>query len=168
MSAKRREKRGRAKRACLAALAAAAVAAGSGCVAFDVEREVKPDIERNLREAFAASKRGLDERLVRAYAVAEYEKRAIRFKGVAFSAQPLADGWTYDAGTRRGRVRLRVSEGMTADEAKRWAKENIEAIVKEKNVALEAGEPPPPGAKYLSLDEKMEGGVLTVEFEAAE
>lgn len=136
--------------------------------AVEVEREVRPDIERNLRESFFAAMPGMDEGRVRAYAVAEYEGRAIRFRGVAFSVQPLTDGWTYDEETRRGTVRLRISEGMTPDEAKRWARENIEAIVREKNVALEAGAALPAGAVYRSLGETLAGGVLTVEFEAVE
>ena len=136
--------------------------------AFEVEREVRPEIERNLREAFVASMPGMDGQRVKAYAVAEYEGRAIRFRGVAFSVQPLTDGWRYDADTQRGSVRLRISEGMSPDEAKRWARENIEAIVKEKNVALEVGALPPSGAVYRSLGESLEDGVLTVEFEAVE
>ena len=136
--------------------------------AFEVEREVRPDIERNLREAFLASMPGMDEGRVRAYAVAEYEGRAIRFRGAAFSVQPLTDGWAYDEETRRGTVRLRFSEGMSPEEAKRWARENIETIVKDKNAALAAGRQPPAGAIYRSLSETLEDGVLTVEFEAVE
>jgi hypothetical protein len=57
---------------------------------------------------------------------------------------------------------------MTAEEAKRWARDNIEAIAREKNVLLEAGGAPPEGAVYRSLGETLEDGVLTVEFEAVE
>jgi len=136
--------------------------------AFEVEREVKPEIERLLRDAFLAAQPGMDAKAVRTYALPEFAGRTIRFKGVAFSVQPLTDGWRYDADTGRGSVRLRISEGMSPDEAKRWARENIEAIVKEKNVALEAGKAPPEGAVYRSLGETLEDGVLTVEFEALE
>lgn len=134
----------------------------------EVEREVKPQIEQNLRDAFEASMPGMDPQWVRAYAVAEYEGRSIRFKGVAFSVQPVTDGWRYDARTRRGAVRLRMSDGMTPEEAKRWARENIEAIAREKNTAVEAGKDPPAGAKFRSLSEVLENSVLTVEFEAVE
>ena len=136
--------------------------------AFDVEREVKPEIERLLREAFLAERPGLDASVARAFALPEFKGRTILFKGVAFSMQPVSDGWRYDSDTQRGMVRLWVSEWMTPEEAKRWARENIEAIVKEKNVALEAGEAPPEGAVYRSLGESLENGVLTVEFEAVE
>lgn len=134
----------------------------------DVEREAKPLIEQNLRDAFASSRPGMGMHRIQAYAVAEYEGRRIRFKGVAFSVQPLACSWRYDGNTQRGEVRLRISDGMAPEEAKRWARENIKAIVEEKNIALEAGAAPPPGAKYRSLDETLEDGVLTVEFEAVE
>ena len=136
--------------------------------AFEVEREVKPEIERLLREAFLAERPGVDASAARAFALPEFKGRTILFKGVAFSMQPASDGWRYDFDTQRGIIRIRVSEWMTAEEAKRWARENIEAIVKEKNVALEAGEAPPAGAVYRSLGESLENGVLSVEFEAVE
>ena len=137
--------------------------------AFDVVRVVKPEIETVLRDAFAAESPGIDVRTVRAYVVPEFgEDRTIRFRGVAFSVQPVTDGWRYDADSHRGSIRLRVSEGMTPEEAKRWARDNIEAIAREKNVSLEAGGAPPEGAVYRSLGETLEDGVLTVEFEAVE
>ena len=80
------------------------------------------------------------------------------------AGQPTEDEWSYDADTRRGTVSLKVSEGMTPEEAKQWAREHIEAIVQEKNVALDAGG----GAVYRCLDEHLQDGVLTVEFEAVE
>jgi hypothetical protein len=57
---------------------------------------------------------------------------------------------------------------MPAYEAKQWARADIEAIVKAKNVVLEAGGTPPEGALYRSPGESLEDGVLTVEFEAVE
>lgn len=137
--------------------------------AFEVVRAVKPEIETILRDAFAAETPGVESASVRAYVVPEFlENRSIRFRGVAFSVQPVTDGWRYDADSHRGSIRLRVSEGMTAEEAKRWARDNIAAIAEEKNVSLETGEAPPAGAKYRSLGETLENGVLTVEFEAVE
>ncbi|MBP5787839.1 MAG: hypothetical protein J6Y19_08505 [Kiritimatiellae bacterium] len=86
----------------------------------------------------------------------------------AFSVQPVTDGWSYDAESHRGFVRLRISEGMSAAEAKQWAHDNIEAIIEDKNIVVVAGIRPPPGAKYRSLDEEFRNGVLTVEFVAEE
>lgn len=137
---------------------------------FDVGWVVESDVKRMIREDYANRHPGMGIQYVRELVEWETEEDGaiLVFRGWAFSARPVSDGWSYNAGTRRGRVRLRISEGMPADEAKRWARENIEAIVKEKNVVLEAGGTPPEGALYRSLGEALEDGVLTVEFEAVE
>ena len=51
---------------------------------------------------------------------------------------------------------------------KAWARENIAAVVTDKNVLLTAGERPPEGATFRSLDENFSDGILTVEFEAVQ
>ncbi len=137
---------------------------------FDIGWAVEPDVKRMIREDFANRHPGTGIQYVREMVEWETEEDGaiLVYRGWAFSARPVSDGWTYDTGSRRGTVRLRISEGMPPDEAKRWARENIEAIVKEKNVALEAGTEPPSGAMYRSLGESLEDGVLTVEFEAVE
>ncbi len=137
---------------------------------FDIGWAVEPDVKRRIREDFVNRHPGTGIQYVREMVEWETEEEGaiLVYRGWAFSARPVSDGWTYDDGSRRGTVRLRISEGMPAEEAKRWARENIEAIVKEKNVALEAGTEPPSGAMYRSLGESLEDGVLTVEFEAVE
>lgn len=138
--------------------------------AFQIVREVRPEIEQVLRDAFAAETPGVEANSLRVYVVPEFcADRSIRFRGWAFAVRPLAaDGWQYDPKTHRGKVRLRISEGMPAEESKRWARENIAAIVREKNVALETDKTPPPNVLFQSLSESLENGVLTVEFEAME
>lgn len=141
----------------------------SSMTAFEVVRAVRPEIETILRDALATEVPGLPSSSIRAYVVPEFgENRVIRFRGWAFAAKPIADGWRYDSETRRGVARFRLSGGMPAEEAKRWARDNIESIVKEKNVVLETGGTPPAGAVYRSLGESLDGGVLTVEFEVVE
>ena len=76
--------------------------------------------------------------------------------------------WKYDSVSRKGQVRIRAIDGMPTSEAKQWARENISAIVSEKNIVIEAGKVPPEGAKFRSLDESFANGILTVEFEAIE
>ena len=137
---------------------------------FDIGWAVEADVKRLIREDFVKRHPGTGIQYVREMVEWETEEDGaiLMYRGWAFSARPVPDGWTYDDGSRRGTVRLRISEGMSADEAKRWARENIEAIVKDKNMALEAGGTPPEGAIYRSLSETLEDGVLTVEFEAVE
>ena len=132
--------------------------------AFDIERAVRPEIVRILREAFAADSPGVSESSIRAYAIPDFgPDRTLLFTGRAFSLEPVADGWEYDQ-AGRGRIRLRLSGGMTPEEAKRWARENIAAIVAEKNVVLKAGQMPPAGATFRSLGETFEDGVLSIDF----
>lgn len=137
---------------------------------FDVGWAVEPDVKRMIREDYVARHPGTGIQYVRELLEWETEEDGaiLVCRGWAFSARPVSDGWTYDDGSRRGMVRLRISEGMPAEEARRWARENIEALVKEQNVALEAGMAPPERAVYRSLGESLEGGVLTVEFGAVE
>lgn len=98
----------------------------------------------------------------------EEEGHILVYRAWAFSVQPVTDSWRYSSATRRGSVSLRLSGGMGAEEAKRWARENISSIVADKNVLIRAGEAPPPGATYRTLDEEYRNGVLTVEFSAEE
>ena len=137
---------------------------------FGVLNKVKPDVQRLIREDFKSKNPGVALQYVRDYLDyrTEDDGRILVYTGWAFSVRPVEDGWQYDHESRRGWVRLRIGGGMPAEEAKRWARENIAAIVSEKNVALESGKAPPSGATFRSLGESFEGGVLTVEFEAAE
>ena len=139
--------------------------------AFDIERIVRPEIERIVREAFESESFVTDRDSVRVAVIPDFcENRTILFTAMAFSAEPVADGWTYDADSRRGTVRLRVTGRVDADAARRWARQNIANIVRDKNIALssDAGTPPPLGATFRSLGESLEDGILTVEFEAVQ
>jgi hypothetical protein len=137
--------------------------------AFDIERLVRPEIERIVREAFESESVLTDLNSVRVAVIPDFrENRTILFTATAFSAEPVADGWSYDAVSRRGTVRLRIMGRVDADAARRWARQNIASIVRDKNIAISAdsGTPPPSGAIFRSLGESLEDGILTVEFEA--
>lgn len=95
-------------------------------------------------------------------------ERTLVFSGAAFSVRPVADGWRYDAATRRGEVRLRVPEDADAEAARRWARENVESIARDRAAVLGAGEAPPEGGRYRSLSERLENGMLTLEFEVVQ
>lgn len=136
---------------------------------IEVANLVTPEIRRLLREDFLRENPGVDAAQVRAYVSPEFGKDStIVLRGTAVSFEPVLEGWRYDPISRIGSVRIRVRARMDAERLKAWAAKNIGAIVEDKNVVLEVGKAPPPGAKYRSLDEKFEGGVLTVEFEAME
>ena len=133
-------------------------------------RIIQPDVRRLVREDFQSKNPEIPVQDVRESLQykTESDGRFLVFTGWAFSVRPVKDGWSYNKDTRRGWVRLRIVGEMPAENAKRWARENISAIVSEKNVNIQAWNAPPEGATYRSLSERYENGVLTVEFEAIE
>lgn len=137
--------------------------------AFDIERIVRPEIERIVREAFESESVLMDVNSVRVAVIPDFrEDRTILFTATAFSAKPVADGWRYDASSRRGIVRLRIMGHVEPEAARHWARQNIANIVRDKNIALSAdsGTPLPSGAIFRSSNESLKDGILTVEFEA--
>lgn len=138
--------------------------------AFEIAAFVRPLLLDELRAEFAERHPALDKNLIRAWADYETEEdgATLLFSGAAFSVQPVADGWRYDDASRRGMVRLRLSKEAELADARRWARENVESIVRDRNAVLAEGSGPPPGAKYRSLSERFEDGVLVLEFEALE
>ena len=134
--------------------------------AFDIERLVRPEIERVVRDAFISGNPGVVPETVRVSVVPDFgSDRTILFAATAFSAELASDGWTYNAETRRGTMQLRVGGQVDAMSARLWARQNIASIVRDKNVALSADtDTPPPGASFQSLNETFDKGILTVEF----
>lgn len=137
---------------------------------FLVLRQVKPDVERLIRDEFGMRNGSVPPERIQCYIQPRLEADGefLVLKGWAFAVQPVADGWEYDPESRRGTLRLRISDGMSPEDAKRWARENVSAIVTDKNVALEAGGAPPSGATYRSLSESFSNGILTLAFEGVE
>ena len=136
--------------------------------AFDINKLAKPSILSELRNEYASNHPDAEARTIHAhvsYVTDPSDEQVLVYSGVAFAVQPV-DRMEYDAGTRRGTIRLRVSDYLDLKAARAWARENIEKIVAEKNVIIESGNELPSGAKYKSLDEVLESGILTIHFEA--
>ena len=139
--------------------------------ALDVALAIEGEVRRRIREDYARRHPAERTEHVRdqvEWRLAEGRKNVLEFTGRAFSARPLARGWRYDEETRRGVVRLAVSPGVPREEALRWARENIESIVADKAVGLEAGAAPPAGARAEVLDARFGEGVLSVAFRVVE
>ncbi len=138
--------------------------------AWGAVQEIAGEVRRRIREDYA--RRHPEARVEETRDVVEWRAEegggTLVFSGWAFSARALSRGWRYDAGTRRGEVRLAVTAGTPGAAAERWARESIEAIAKEKAVALEAGGTLPEGARFEVTGTRCEGGVLTVEFRVVE
>ena len=138
---------------------------------FDIDRMVQPTIREIFRQEFRDNNPDCPESEIRETSKWETARdgREMVYTGGAFSLRPeMAEGTSYDAATRRGKLRLRVVGRIPPESLRDYVRRNISAIVSEKNVVLEAGKGAPPGAKYQSLGEKFEDGILTVEFEAVE
>lgn len=72
--------------------------------------------------------------------------------------------YQFDAMTRRGSVTVDI--GNKGFQARMWVIKNIGMICSSKNVAMEAGKESFSGAKYTILNESIQSGLLTVDFEA--
>ena len=134
--------------------------------------KVRSEVEGNVRREFLAANPGADESLVRVVSLERYDGKIVRFEVRAYALPPEVEpvGYEYSQETRRGTMRFRVAERARANMAKvkAWARENIAAVVMDKNVVLTSGQRPPEGATFRSLDENFSDGILTVEFEAIE
>lgn len=134
-------------------------------------REVASEVRRRIREDYAnrhPSVRVDEVRDVIRWQAAPDDPSILSFVGWAFSAAPLGEGWHWDAGTRRGRVRVWVSGNVPEEHARQWVRDNVSAIVADKGVVLEAGGRTPGGAGFECISERFENGVFTVEFKLAE
>lgn len=70
----------------------------------------------------------------------------------------------YDAAARRGKVAVRL-DGKDVAAARTWVLDNVAELVASKNVVLEAGKAPPPGATFKIGSERMtDDGLLEIEF----
>ena len=138
---------------------------------FDIDRMVQPTIREIFRQEFRDNNPDCPESEIREMSKWETARdgREMVYTGGAFSLRPeMAEGTSYDAATRRGKLRLRVIGRIPPESLRDYVQRNISAIVAEKNVVLEAGKGAPPGALYQSLGETYENGILTVEFKAVE
>lgn len=68
----------------------------------------------------------------------------------------------YDSSTRKGTMRVRIGENQF-EASRRYARKNIETIVRDKNIALDARDIPPAAVFYL-LEEKIDGHILELTF----
>ena len=85
----------------------------------------------------------------------------IEGRGVVLTIAPVS--LNYDSITRHGVLSVRFVANQY-EEARSWAKRNIETLARDKNIALVTGQLPPE-ARYYSLGEKLkDGNVLEIEF----
>ncbi|MBQ2631521.1 MAG: hypothetical protein IJG13_17730, partial [Kiritimatiellae bacterium] len=69
----------------------------------------------------------------------------------------------YDPLTRTGRMAVCLSGGQF-EETRKWIRRNIEALARDKNIALTTGKIPPAAKFYLGREELKDGNMLEIEF----
>ena len=86
----------------------------------------------------------------------------VKGRALVISATPVAV-MDYDVHTRRGRMTVRFHSAIGTEAARKWARENIEKLARDKNIMLTTGTMPPEG-QYFSLGEKWRENTLEIEF----
>lgn len=87
-----------------------------------------------------------------------------RIEGRAEVMQMRVMSLAYDQSTRKGVIAVKIGAARF-DQARRWVRENIEILARDKNVALMTGELPSAGKFYLGAERVKDGNVLEIEFE---
>ncbi len=113
----------------------------------------------------------------RPYLFGQLNKNAQAKKSVASDAERQPEGQieptephiqiqtlNYDPNTRKGHMTVEFDSGYYA-EARLWARENIETLARDKNVALQTGAIPSEAKFYLGAERVKEGNILEIEFE---
>ena len=135
--------------------------------AFEIDRIVRPDIVEDLRETFQTEHPDVPPVCIHAWANYSIQEGLLVYTGSAFSIRPVGvDGYSYDANTRKGRIRIRLGEGADPVAARGWARDCISRIVHDKNVSIEVDSAIPENASFKTLDEQVSEGFLTIDFEA--
>jgi hypothetical protein len=94
----------------------------------------------------------------------EFSLRDGVITGMATVLSLSVESLRYDPDTHTGMMRVRIGEGQFED-ARRYARRNIEILVRDKNVALDA-QTIPSAATFYTHDERLKGDVLEISFKA--
>lgn len=87
-----------------------------------------------------------------------------RIEGRAEVMQMRVMSLSYNQSTRKGMMVVKIG-AVRFDQARRWVRENIEVLARDKNVALMTGELPSAGKFYLGAERVKDGNILEIEFE---
>jgi hypothetical protein len=132
----------------------------SSSVAVRESRELKKILRAMIREDYIASFPDASRSVVIDFPKFSLQNGKVVGKAVAltFSVASLQ----YDPHRRRGVMRIGIGENQFED-ARKYARKNIESIARDKNIALDAKTIPPSAVFYLE-GEKLNGGMLEISF----
>ena len=132
----------------------------SSRVAVRESRDLKKILRAMIREDYIASFPDASRSVVIDFPKFSLQNGRVIGKAVAltFSVASLQ----YDPHRRTGVLRIRIGENQFED-ARKYARKNIESIARDKNIALDAKTIPPSSVFYLE-GEKLDGGMLEISF----
>ena len=132
----------------------------SSSVAVRESRELKKILRAMIREDYLLSFPDASRSVVIDFPKFSLQNGRVVGKAVAltFSVASLQ----YDSHRRTGVLRIRIGENQFED-ARKYARKNIESIARDKNIALDAKNIPPSAVFYLE-GEKLNGGMLEISF----
>ena len=124
------------------------------------------EIRKVCYEEYAQANHGLGKNMLGFTLVTELNRPKFLVNVTVHRVQPM--NHSYDSRTRTGTLKVNIGKQGDANYAGayKWALANIDTIVSSKEIAMEAGQPPPPGAQYIILSEKTDAdGMLEIKFE---
>lgn len=134
---------------------------GGGDISLRESREARKSMRTMIRDDYAASFPDVPiGSLVVDFPEFSLRNGAVRGRAAVLSLS--VESLRYDSRTHTGTMRLRIGENQYED-ARRYAKRNVESLVRDKNVALDARAIPPAATFYLQ-GETMKGDVLEIAF----
>lgn len=136
---------------------------GGGNVTMRETRDLKQSLRAMVRADYMASFPDVDSRSL----VVDFPEFVLRDGMIVGKSAVLSlsvESLKYDANTRVGTMRIRIGENQFED-ARRYARKNIESLVRDKNVALDAKAIPASATFYLR-DERLKDDVLEITFMA--
>lgn len=133
----------------------------SGNVSLGESRKIQQELREMIRNDFSASFPAAN----RAVLVVDFTKYALvdgELRGTASVLPMDVVSFVYDKHTRKGSMKIRVEAALLED-ARKYCRRSIESIVRDKNIALQAGEVPP-AAQFTLRDETVKDGILEIAF----
>lgn len=122
-----------------------------------IQKELKTMISNDFAASFPSANRAV---LVVDFPEYALEDGVIKGRALVMPLDIMA--LDYDKNIRTGIMKIRVVAGQL-EEARKYLRRNIEAVVRDKNIALLTGEIPP-DAYFRLLDERMKDGILEIKF----
>ena len=134
---------------------------GGGGIQLRESREVQKMLKAMIREDYAASFPDVAAETI----VVDFPEFSLRDGMVRGKSEVLSfavESLRYDPHTRVGLMRVRIGENQF-EAARRYARRNIESLVRDKNIALD-GRDIPPAATFYLRSETLKGNTLEITF----